>query len=204
MFHHDAERTSRTRWWTYRARPSSRPSRIHSLRRAAQSSSAHCGIRRNRVCAPSLRTRCSQTRTCGRTHTTCSGSASGQASAGPRCVFAVSRVERLTERVFFPFPSCFVGDVLVVGRPSIRLCNYASDGVGRRSLPHVLSHQRRRLCRTIQRFTSRRSRYRLIARGGRGGPIAPDASPCAHSNLKITPSTGNRVPLCARLRSGQS
>ena len=126
--------------------------------------------------------------------------------ARPRGAFLrlVHRVERLTERVFFPFPSCFVGDVLVVGRPSIRLCNYASDGVGRRSLPHVLSHQRRRLCRTIQRFTSRCSRYRLIARGGRGGPIAPDASPCAHSNLKITPSTGNRVPLCARLRSGQS
>ena len=108
MFHHDAERTSRTRWWTYRARPSSRPSRIHSLRRAAQSSSAHCGIRRNRVCAPSLRTRCSQTRTCGQTHTTCSGLASGQASAAPRCVFAVSPPCGTTNGAcFFSLPLLF-------------------------------------------------------------------------------------------------
>jgi len=80
---------SRTMRWTYRARRRSRPSRIRLLPREAQSSSARCAIRPNRVCAPSRSTRYSRTRTCGRTRTTCSGSANGQASAGPRCAFAV-------------------------------------------------------------------------------------------------------------------
>jgi hypothetical protein len=95
-----AERTSGTRQWTYRARPNSRPSTTLSLRRAAQSSSVHCGIRPNRVFAPLQRTRSSQTQTYGRTHTIYSGSANGQASVGPRCVL------RLVQRAFPPFYWC--------------------------------------------------------------------------------------------------
>jgi hypothetical protein len=80
-----AERISRTMAWIYRARRSSLLSRVLSPRRAAQNNSLRCAIRPNRVCAPSQNTRYSQTQTYGRTRTTCSGLASGQASAGPRC-----------------------------------------------------------------------------------------------------------------------
>jgi hypothetical protein len=102
-----AERTSGTRQWTYRARHNSRPSRILSLRRAAQNSSVHCGIRPNRVYAPFQRTRYSQTQTCGRTRTTYSGSANGQVSVGPRCVLPLAQGEMTNgELIFSPYYWC--------------------------------------------------------------------------------------------------
>jgi hypothetical protein len=96
-----AERISGTMQWTYRARHNSRLSRILSLRRAAQNSSVHCGIRPNRACAPFQRTRYSQTQTYGRTHTTYSGSANGQASVGPRCVLRLAQCEMTNGEVAF-------------------------------------------------------------------------------------------------------
>jgi hypothetical protein len=91
------EQTSRTTQWKYRARRNSHLSRVPSPRRAAQNNSARCVIQPNRGYAPSRHMRCSQMRTCGRTRTTSSDSASDQAKGALRCAFATSSLFGVTD-----------------------------------------------------------------------------------------------------------
>jgi len=114
-FHVD--RASRTIQWTYRARCRSHPLRIYSQLCTAQSSSARCSSQPNCICAPSQHPRHSQMQTCGRMCTTCSSSASGQVSTGPRCVLLRLVVSHtppcVTDREPFFFLSSLVPCALV-------------------------------------------------------------------------------------------
>ena len=167
---------------------SSCPTTVPSPLSAPRTSSECCDTLLNRVCVPFRCTRCYRTRTYGRTRTTCSAPVSGQANAGPRCVLSSHPPSVILYAYFWgqlddPRLDC------VIMRPM------ESDG------DHFLNYLTKD--DAAEQFKDSRADPRGVD-APREEEYVRFRYIAIFLSLSLIRSPGNQIPLCARLRSGQS